>query len=126
VRGWSRVLVITAEPGLGASICSALQRHGLESVLAEGAADAVHRLADMSPTAVIVDLQFPEMRPEQLVHRALVCRQTHGSPVVLLAPQVTDAQRQAWIEQGCAAALRRDCDPRQVALAVRAVVHART
>jgi DNA-binding response OmpR family regulator len=123
MRGEGSVLVVSAEPALGAAICAAMQRLGIAEVLTDSAADAVHRLAEMAPAAIVIDLAFPEMEPEQIVHRALGCRETHGSPVLLLeAVAGGETDRESWIDQGCTAVLRRDSDPRDIAMAIHAAL----
>ena len=122
MRGTGGVLVLCAEAALGASICAALRSQGLPGMLAEDVPDAVHRLADTAPLAVVVDLRFPGIAPEELVERALLCRATHGSLVVLLAPpDAIDAARD-WIELGCAAILPTDGDPLDVARTVQSAL----
>jgi CheY-like chemotaxis protein len=99
-------------------------RQGLAGVHVTSAADAVHHLADMAPAAVVVDLLFSDMDPRQLVRRALVCRETHGSPVLLLAASESD-DRDVWIEEGCAAVLPRVTTPAEVAQAVQQAMRRR-
>jgi len=115
------VLVVTAQPEIGGALCAALGRLGLATVLAAGATEAIHSLADDAPGAIVVDLAFPDLAPEQLVQRALVCRETHGSPVILLAAPGEMVDRDAWLERGCADVLGSDSDARDIADVVRAL-----
>ena len=113
------VLVVTAEPEIGGALCAALGRIGLLAVHAAGATEAIHRLAEDAPGAIVVDLAFPELTPEQLVQRALVCRETHGSPIILLGASGDEADRDTWIARGCTDVLGLDADPRDIAGVVR-------
>ena len=107
------VLVVSSAPELGEGIQQALLRLGVQSILASSSVEALQRLATDAPGAIVVDLLFPEMDPERIVHRALACRETHGSPVVVLGDESAD--RDLLLEGGCSAVLRRDADPRDVA-----------
>lgn len=118
------VLVVSAEPRIAAALAQALERGGCTCVLAPTAAEAVLRLAQDAPAAVLVDLAFPEMDPEQIVHRALACRETHGSRVVVLAPAGGAADREAFLDRGCAAVLERDAEPGAIARVVLAALQA--
>ena len=117
------VLIVSAEPAVGEAIRQAVLRLGVSSVVAAGSVDAVQRLAADAPGAIVVDLLFPDMDPEQIVRRALACRETHGSPVVVLGDDSED--RDVWLESGCSAVLRRDADPRDIAREVIAHMRAR-
>lgn len=109
------VLVVSGETRIGAALCAAFERLGLPGVHAATATEAIHRLSEDAPAAIVVDLQFDEMAPEQLVKRALVCRETHGSPVVLLAADRDDPSRDLWLARGCADVRSRDADPLETA-----------
>jgi PleD family two-component response regulator len=113
------VLVVTGDVRIGASLCAAFERLGLPGVHVTSATEAIHRLSEDAPSAIVVDLQFSELAPEQLVKRALVCRETHGSPVVLLATTDDDPGRDVWIARGCADVRARDADPHETASLVR-------
>src|SRR5512139_32955 len=119
------VLVVTSDAEIGGALCAALGRLGLAAVQAAGASEAIHHLGDDAPGAIVVDLAFTELAAEQLVQRALVCRETHGSPVVLLGTPADGTDRDSWMERGCAAFFGRDADPRDIARAVQAFVAAR-
>lgn len=107
------VLVVSSAPEVAEPIRLALLRLGLPSVIASSSADAVRRLGSDAPRAILVDLLFEEMDPEQIVHRALVCRETHGSPVIVLGDDSTD--RELLLERGCSAVLPRGADARDIA-----------
>lgn len=118
------VLIVSAEPQLGQGIHLALQRHGMASIVVSDAVEAVQRLAQDAPAAILVDMSFVEMDPEQVIHRALACRETHGSPVVALG---NDSEaRDRLLEGGCTAVLPRATSPQEVARQVAGFVRART
>jgi DNA-binding response OmpR family regulator len=116
------VLVVTAASEIGAPLCAALSRLGVPGVLATTASDAIHRLAEDAPAAVVVDLLFSEVPAEQLVKRALVCRETHGSPIVLLTESGAAVDRDAWLALGCTELRPRDGDPRDLARTMQALL----
>jgi len=109
------VLVVTAAEASGARLCAALARQGLESTLVTDASEAIHRLADDAPAAIVVDLGFEEIDPEQIVHRALRCRETHGSPVIVLDSPGSRFDADALLASGCAAVLDAATPPLDVA-----------
>ena len=113
------VLVVTAQPEIGGALCAALGRLGIPAIHAAGATEAIHRLSEDAPGAIVVDLAFPDLPPEQLVQRALVCRETHGSPIILLGAQRDEVDRDTWLARGCADVLGLDADPRDIASVVR-------
>lgn len=117
------VLIVSAEPQLGVGIHMALQRQGMASIVVSDPVEAVQRLAQDAPAAILVDMLFTEMDPEQVIHRALACRETHGSPVVALGndPEVGDR----LLEGGCTAVLPRATPPQEVARQVAGFVRAR-
>jgi two-component system KDP operon response regulator KdpE len=116
------VLLVTAEPRLAAVVARALERGGCGSAWAATGPEAVRRLARDAPAAVLVDLAFPDMDPEQIVRRALACRETHGSPVVVLGPAGAVMESAVLLEGGCAAVLERDAEPGAIARAVLAAL----
>ena len=118
------VLIVSAEPQLGEGLRRALQRNGMASILVSQPAEAVLRLAQDAPSAILVDMQFTEMDPEQVVHRALACRETHGSPVVALGDD--PEARDRLLEGGCTAVLSRATPPQEVAQQVSNFVRTRT
>ena len=117
------VLIVSAEPQLGQGIHMALQRQGMASIVVSDAVEAVQRLAQDAPAAILVDMLFAEMDPEQVIHRALACRETHGSPVVALG---NDSEvRDRLLEGGCTAVLPRTTPPQEVARQVAGFVRTR-
>jgi DNA-binding response OmpR family regulator len=107
------VLIVTADVKVGEGIHLALQRLGMTSVLAPQAAEAVRWISQDAPAAILIDLRFPDMDPEQVVRRAAVCRETHGSPIVALGDDRDD--RVALTDLGCTAVIARDTKPADIA-----------
>jgi len=118
------VLIVSAEPRLGEGVRMALQRQGMASIVVSDPVEAVQRLAQDAPSAILVDMLFTEMDPEQVIHRALACRETHGSPVVALGNDTEVRDR--LLEGGCTAVLPRDTPPAEVAGLIQGFVRGRT
>lgn len=118
------VLIVSSEPQIGEGVRMALQRLGMASVLTSDSVEAVQRLSQDAPAAILVDMLFEDMNPEQLVHRALACRETHGSPVVALGDDPEEGNR--LLESGCSAVLPRSTAPQEVARQVSGFVRARS
>jgi CheY-like chemotaxis protein len=117
------VLLVSAEPAVAQGLFLALKRQGVATVVASDSVEAVQRLAQDAPAAIVVDLLFPDMDPEQIVHRALACRETHGSPIVALAADGADPD--ALLESGCNAVLSRRSPPGDLADAVVGLLRTR-
>jgi CheY-like chemotaxis protein len=114
------VLLVSSEAALAEGLHRALERQGVPSIVTANSVDAVQRLSQDAPAAIVVDLHYTEMDPEQIVHRALACRETHGSPIVVLAG--ADADAEGLLESGCNAVLRRDAEPRDLARHIAALL----
>ncbi len=117
------VLIVSADPALSEGIRWALERVGMDSTLATDPVEAVQRLAWDAPAAIVVDLRFQEMEADQIVRRAIVCRETHGVPIIALGDHPEDAD--SLLDSGCAAALPRDSAPQSLAEIISQLVHAR-
>jgi len=116
------VLIVSNEAELGEGIRLALRRLGIASILATTAVDAVQRIAEGSPGAVVIDLRFSDMDPQQIVHRAMACRATHGLPIVAIGEP---EDRESLMEGGCTAILHRDTTPLAAADVIAQLVRTR-
>jgi DNA-binding response OmpR family regulator len=113
------ILIVSARPELADRIAFALHRVGLASCIAVDAAEAVRHLTE-SPLAVVLDLEFDDMEPEQIVRRAVACPETHRAPILGIGS--TPEENALLLDAGCTAVLHRDVAPRAVAEAIRHLV----
>ena len=111
------VLIVSAEDTVGEPIRQALLRLGLTGIVTSSAADAIHRLPQDKPLAIIVDFELPGTDPIQVVQRARACRETRGAAVLALAGD-DSADFEALLAGGCTTVLPRAADPRDVAYEV--------
>ena len=116
------VLVVSADAAVSEPIRWALEHFALDTIFATDAVEAVQRLSWDAPIAVVVDLRFPDIAANQVIRRAVACREVHGAPIVALCAHSDDSD--ALLDIGCAAVLLRDA-PQSVAEAVSKLVMAR-
>jgi CheY-like chemotaxis protein len=111
-------LIVSDAASLGEPIRQAFLRLQKPSVLAETSAEAIHRIGEDAPIAVIVDLAFTEMDPLQIAHRVRTCPETIGAPVIGLAPDSPVQDQDVLLSGGFTFVLPRSTDPREIVVAV--------
>ena len=109
------VLVVSQQPDLREGLRLALHRLGIPSLVASDAVEAVRMLSEGAPCAIVIDFEFADMDPQQILRRAIACRDTHGIPIVAIGePQ----DRDSLLDSGCTALLHRETTPLAIADAV--------
>ena len=112
------VLIVSDEASLGEPIRQAFLRLQKPSVLASTSVEAIHRIGEDAPIAVVVDLAFSDMDPLQLAHRVRTCPETRGAPLIGLAPDSPAQDQDVLLSGGFTLVLPRATDPREIVVAV--------
>ena len=112
------VLIVSDQASLGEPIRQAFLRLQKPSVLASTSVEALHRIGEDVPIAVIVDLAFPDLDPLEIANRVRTCPETLDAPVIGLAPDSPAQDPSVLLSSGFTVVLPRASDPREIVVAV--------
>ena len=91
-----------------------LRMAGFEAEHAASGAEALDKAAALRPSAIVMDLEMPEMDGWEATRRLKADERTCSIPVVALSAHVMEGARMKAIEAGCMGFLPKPCYPSQV------------
>jgi two-component system, response regulator, stage 0 sporulation protein F len=86
------VLVIDDDPDVRRVVADAFQSEGFRVMTAANGMQALHRIRDAAPAAIILDLSMPMMSGDAFLHAWRVGAETRGVPVVAISAAYPDLQ----------------------------------
>jgi CheY-like chemotaxis protein len=91
-----------------------LRMAGFQTEQAASGTEALDKAAALRPSAIVMDLEMPEMDGWEATRRLKVDERTRAIPVVALSAHVMEGARTKATEAGCAGFLCKPCYPSQV------------
>jgi CheY-like chemotaxis protein len=92
-----------------------LRMAGFQTEQAGSGREAIDKAAALRPSAIVMDLEMPEMDGWEATRRLKADARTAGIPVVALSAHVMEDARKKATEAGCAGFLSKPCYPTDVA-----------
>jgi len=99
-RDRPRVLVVEDEPDMNNLLAEVLRAFGFEPVQAADGRQALDRLCEQPPDAVLLDLMLPGMSGYELCRRLKTSEETASIPVLILSALDRQPDRQAAFQAG--------------------------
>lgn len=99
-----------------------LRMAGFEAEQASGGQEAIEKAAALRPSAIVMDLEMPEMDGWEATRRLKADERTRSIPVVALSAHVMEGARTKATEAGCAGFLPKPCYPTQVSEELKRVL----
>lgn len=81
----STVLVVEDDPGLRSLYRAALTSAGYAVIAVEDGLDALHRVANKAPNAVVLDLGLPRLNGRDVSRELKACPDTRDIPIVVVS-----------------------------------------
>jgi two-component system cell cycle response regulator DivK len=99
-----------------------LRMSGFQTAEAASGAEAIDQAARLRPSAIVMDLEMPEMDGWEATRRLKADERTRGIPVIALSAHVMEGARKKAIEAGCAGFLPKPCYPIDVSAELQRVL----
>jgi len=87
---------------------------GFRAEQAASGTEALDKAAALRPSAIVMDLEMPDMDGWEATRRLKADERTRAIPVVALSAHVMEGARRKASEAGCAGFLPKPCYPAQV------------
>lgn len=117
-----RVLVVDDDAVTREMLRQCLECSGVDATGAASAADALTRVADAPPHAVLLDLGLPGIDGYDLCRLLRERPDTHRTPIIALTGAAHPDDIQRARDAGCNAVLIKPCPPEYVLLELRRVL----
>jgi two-component system cell cycle response regulator DivK len=99
-----------------------LRMAGFQAEQAGSGKEAIDKAAALHPSAIVMDLEMPEMDGWEATRRLKADERTAGIPVIALSAHVMEGARKQATEAGCAGFLPKPCYPTDVAKELKRVL----
>jgi len=99
-----------------------LRMAGFETIEATSGAEAIDKAGRLRPSAIVMDLEMPEMDGWEATRRLKADQRTCGIPVIALSAHVMEGARKKATEAGCAGFLPKPCYPIDVSVELERVL----
>jgi len=99
-----------------------LRLSGFQAEQAASGAEALDKAATLRPSAIVMDLEMPEMDGWEATRRLKADERTRSIPVVALSAHVMEGARKKATEAGCSGFLPKPCYPSQVSDELRRIL----
>src|SRR4051794_11564428 len=106
-RGAKHVLVVDDDAGIRGGLRRLLRAHGFAATRAAGGAEAIARLAEFTPSLILLDLSMPDIDGLEVLRRIRADPRTAAVPVIMLSAMPDPAVRERAIGGGA-----NDCWPK--------------
>jgi CheY-like chemotaxis protein len=111
-RGWTRILVIDDDPGIGRVLRVMLESRGYDVILAEdGLRGGLAAARRQRPDAIVLDLMMPVMDGFAVLEHLKADPRTQGVPVVVLTAVAVRGTTERLQTAGAAACLTKPSRP---------------
>ena len=121
-----RVLVVDDDASLRKSLAALLRQRGYEAIEAASGEDALERIRERAPDAVLLDLVLPGMSGYELCIKLKTQPATATIPVLILSSLSEREDRLRGMEAGADDYLTKPADATEVMLRVRNAIRMRT
>jgi two-component system cell cycle response regulator DivK len=88
----------------------ALELYGLDSDGAATGAEALQKVAERPPDAILLDIGLPDMDGKEVCRRLRQNPATRSTPIIAFTGHAMAHQVQAALDAGCDAVLTKPCD----------------
>ena len=95
---------------------------GFEAEQAASGKEAIEKAVALHPSAIVMDLEMPEMDGWEATRRLKADEKTRSIPVVALSAHVMEGARMKATEAGCAGFLPKPCYPAPVSEELKRVL----
>ncbi len=103
--------MVEDDKDLSSLICRLLELEGYSAECVHDGLDAVKRVADQPPDAVILDLMLPGLSGFQVCQRVKISRKTNAIPVLMLTATATEKSRAVGLRVGADGYLTKPFSP---------------
>jgi DNA-binding response OmpR family regulator len=114
-----RILIIDDDVELCELLADFLQLEGFEVASLHDGGEALQRIDDIGPDAVVLDIMLPGMQGLEVLRQL---RERTRLPVIMLTARGEDNDRILGLELGADDYLPKPCNPRELAARLRAVL----
>ena len=114
-----RILIIDDDVELCDLLSDFLQLEGFEVASLHDGREALQRIGDIGPDAVVLDIMLPGMQGLEVLRQL---RERDRLPVIMLTARGEDNDRILGLELGADDYLPKPCNPRELAARLRAVL----
>ena len=111
-----RVLLVDDDADTRAMLRLCLTRYGVEAAEAANAHDALNKVSETLPHAVLLDMALPGTDGYHLCRTLRERPDTHWTPIIAVTGYASPADIQRARDAGCDAVLVKPCPPQQVLL----------
>jgi two-component system, OmpR family, response regulator len=117
-----RILVVEDDPDMNSLICELLSKGGYKTGGALDGEQAVRRIQDEKPDAVVLDVMLPGMDGFEVCRKLKFHRQTNSIPIVMLTALDNNESRRDGLRVGANRYLTKPFDPDRLFVEIRAVL----
>jgi len=117
-----RILIVEDEKDIVQVLEFALKQAGFETVSARDAGEALARIREKAPDAVILDLMLPDMPGTEICRQLKAAPRTAAVPVIMLTARGDEVDRVVGFELGADDYITKPFSVREVVLRVRAIL----
>ena len=114
------VLVVEDDPAIANLVRTALESHGAQVSVAETAAGAIARAAELSPQVILLDLGLPDADGIEVVRRVRTWSQS--LPIIVVSARAEDADKIGALDAGADDYLAKPFGVRELIARVRALL----
>lgn len=116
----SKILLVDDEEAIRANLGPFLERSGFSVGLASDGIEALEKVAEFGPEAIILDVMMPRMDGRAVLRR--LREAGNWTPIVLLTQVGEASERAMALEEGADDYLNKPFDPQELAARLRAVL----
>jgi len=117
----SRILVVDDDPDVLLFLSFALRREGYQVDTAPGGEAALHRVHQVRPDAVVLDVTMPGIDGPEVARRLRAQPDTAGIPILMLTALSPMSRRTHDLQAGGALCLTKPISPAALAQALRTI-----
>ncbi len=121
----AHILFVEDEPPIQELICYTLEQAGMRAVGAANAREALARLHDELPDAVLVDWMLPDQSGLALARALRETPRTADLPIIMLTARGEEVDRIKGLEQGADDYIVKPFSPRELVARIQAVLRRR-
>jgi DNA-binding response OmpR family regulator len=118
----NRILVVEDDADLGELLCDLLRTEGYDPIRVEDGEQAVLRIAQDPPAAVVLDVMLPGMSGFEVSQRLKFSRETNRIPILMLTAMDDDKARGKGLRVGADRYLTKPFEPDELLREIRATL----
>jgi DNA-binding response OmpR family regulator len=109
--GGCRVLVVDDSEDAAACLTALLRLNGFDALTTRTGADALEKLREHKPGAMVLDLDLPDMDPCDVIQKATAVTNPYACPVIVVSAHTDASHRRAALATGAKAYFLKPTDP---------------